>query len=304
MGWIDTLPGALSAVSHPVVIAIASILTVIEFLATLIPGVASVWETIHTAIRPPAAAALAVLTAWHGDPALIAAAALLGGGLGFATHATKLGLRYTIDTSPEPVTNGVANVAELSAVATIAYTVWHHPYITLAVALLVLVLLVLLVRRSGERHDAPSAESARRRQPRRPAGPNEFGWARKLPLETRPQRKPSEAGRQHARERVAIDPREITVEASVGGRPHVPAWMRDAVLDRSAIALASVAPVVLGDELLFAVCLERARPSDRVRAQPRPFRTGSPRILTREGATLAVRNECVSHRQRTVRFVV
>ena len=73
MGWIDTLPGALGAVSHPVVIAIASILTVIEFLATLIPGVASVWETIHTAIRPPAAAALAVLTAWHGDPALIAA---------------------------------------------------------------------------------------------------------------------------------------------------------------------------------------------------------------------------------------
>src|SRR5689334_20619600 len=138
MGWIDTLPGALGAVSHPVVIALASVLTIIEFLATLIPGVASVWETIHTAIRPPAAAVLAV---WHGDPALIVAAALLGGGLGFATHATKLGLRYTIDTSPEPVTNGVANVAELSAVATIAYAVWHHPYITLAVALVVLVLI-------------------------------------------------------------------------------------------------------------------------------------------------------------------
>ena len=146
MGWIDALPGALGAVSHPLVIALACVLTAVEFLATLIPGVASVWETIHTAIRPPAAAALAVLTAWHGDPALIAAAALLGGGLGFATHATKLGLRYTIDTSPEPVTNGVANLAELTAVATIAYAVWHHPYITLGVALVVLVLLVLLVR--------------------------------------------------------------------------------------------------------------------------------------------------------------
>ena len=146
MGWIDALPGALGAVSHPVVIVIASSLTVIEFLATLIPGVASLWETIHTAIRPPAAAALAVLTAWHGDPALIAAAALLGGGLGFATHTTKLGLRYTIDTSPEPITNGAANIAELGAVATIAYTVWNHPYITLAVALTVLVLLILLVR--------------------------------------------------------------------------------------------------------------------------------------------------------------
>ena len=146
MGLIDSLPGALGAVSHPLVIALACFLTAVEFLATLIPGVASAWETIHTAIRPPAAAALAVLTAWHGDPALVAAAALLGGGLGFATHATKLGLRYTIDTSPEPVTNGVANLAELTAVATIAYALWHHPYITLSVALLVLVLLALLVR--------------------------------------------------------------------------------------------------------------------------------------------------------------
>src|SRR5215216_445185 len=146
MGWIGSLPGALGAVSHPAVIVLASSLTVIEFLATLIPGVASLWETVHTAIRPPAAAALAVLTAWHGDPALIAAAALLGGGLGFATHATKLGLRYTIDTSPEPVTNGAANIAELGAVATIAYAIWNHPYITLTVALTVLVLLMLLVR--------------------------------------------------------------------------------------------------------------------------------------------------------------
>lgn len=146
MGWIDSLPGALGAVSHPAVIVLASVLTVIEFLATLIPGIASLWETIHTAIRPPAAAALAVLTAWHGDPALIAAAAVLGGGLGFATHATKLGLRYTIDTSPEPLTNGAANVAELGTIATISYALWHHPYATLAVAIAVLVLLMLLVR--------------------------------------------------------------------------------------------------------------------------------------------------------------
>ena len=146
MGWIDTLPGALGAVSHPAVIVLASALTLVEFLATLIPGIASLWETIHTAIRPPAAAALAVLTAWHGDPALIVAAALLGGSLGFATHATKLGLRYTIDTSPEPITNGAANVAELGVVAIIAYAIWHHPYITLAIAIVVLVLLMLLVR--------------------------------------------------------------------------------------------------------------------------------------------------------------
>jgi len=146
LGWIDALPGALGAVSHPLVIGLACALTAIEFLATLIPGIASLWETVHTAIRPPAAAALAVLTAWHGDPALIAIAALLGGTLGLATHATKLGLRYAIDTSPEPLTNGAANIAELGAVATLAYAIWHHPYITLAIALAALVLLMLLVR--------------------------------------------------------------------------------------------------------------------------------------------------------------
>ena len=146
MGWIDSLPGALGGISHPAVIVIASVLTVLEFLATLIPGVASLWGTIHTAIRPPAASALAVLTAWGGDPSLIAAAALLGGGLGLVTHTTKLGLRYTIDTSPEPVTNGAANVAELGVIATIAYAIWNHPYITLTIALALLVLLILAVR--------------------------------------------------------------------------------------------------------------------------------------------------------------
>lgn len=146
MGWIESLPGALGGVSHPAVIVLASGLMAIEFLATLIPGVASVWETVHTAIRPPAAAALAVLTAWGGDSGLVVAAALLGGGLGLATHATKLGVRYTIDTSPEPITNGAANVAELGLVAGIAYAIWNHPYITLAIALALLVVMMLVVR--------------------------------------------------------------------------------------------------------------------------------------------------------------
>ncbi|HEX8849157.1 MAG TPA: DUF4126 domain-containing protein [Gemmatimonadaceae bacterium] len=146
MEWIGPLPGGLSAVSHPVVIGIAVVLYLFEFIATLIPGVASAWETFHSLIRPPAAAALAVMTAWHGDSAVILAAALLGGGLGVVTHTTKLGLRYAIDTSPEPLTNGVSNVAELGLVASVSLFVWHHPWITMAVALVVLIALVLAVR--------------------------------------------------------------------------------------------------------------------------------------------------------------
>ena len=146
MGWIGPLPGALEPVTTLPIIALAGALAAVEFLATLIPGLASAWETVHSAIRPPAAAFLAVLTAWHGDAALILAAGLLGGGLGLATHATKLGLRYAIDTSPEPATNGAANVAELGIVASLAYFVWHHPYVALGAALVLLVVMVLVVR--------------------------------------------------------------------------------------------------------------------------------------------------------------
>ncbi|HEX2716950.1 MAG TPA: DUF4126 domain-containing protein [Gemmatimonadaceae bacterium] len=146
LGWVGPLPGGMSTVAHPVVIGIAFVLFVFEFLATLIPGVASAWETFHSLIRPPAASALAVMTVWHADPVVILAAGLLGGSLAVATHTTKLGLRYAIDTSPEPVTNGVANVGEITVAATIALLVWHHPWLALTIAIVVLIAMVVLIR--------------------------------------------------------------------------------------------------------------------------------------------------------------
>ena len=145
-GHIGPLPGTLGVLSNWAVIGVAGVLFAFEFLATLIPGVASAWETFHTVVRPPAAALLAVLTAWQADATLITMAGLLGGGLALTTHGAKLGLRYAIDSSPEPVTNGVANVAELGVVASIAYFLWNHPYVTLALALVLLVLLIATVR--------------------------------------------------------------------------------------------------------------------------------------------------------------
>ena len=138
--------GPLHALSNPLVIALVVILAIVEFLATLIPGVASVWESIHTFIRPPAAALLAAATAWGGSENIVIIAALLGGTLALGTHGTKLGLRYAIDTSPEPATNSAANVVELGTVAAISLAIWQHPVIVLVIALIVLALLMLLVR--------------------------------------------------------------------------------------------------------------------------------------------------------------
>lgn len=146
LGWIGPLPGSLIGLSSWWVITIALTLTVIEFVASLIPAVASAWDTMHSLIRPPAAAALAAATAWHGDPAFVLIAALVGGTLAVTTHTTKLGLRYAVDMSPEPISNGVTSTVELGLVATIVLAVWEHPYITLAFALSALCLLIALVR--------------------------------------------------------------------------------------------------------------------------------------------------------------
>jgi hypothetical protein len=145
-GWIGPLPGSLESLTSWWVIGVALALMTIEFLASLIPAVASAWDTIHSLVRPPAAAALAAATAWHGDPAFVLVAALIGGGLAVTTHVTKLGLRYAVDTSPEPISNGVTSVTELGLVATVALTIWSHPYLTLTFALIILVALIVIVR--------------------------------------------------------------------------------------------------------------------------------------------------------------
>ncbi|MDQ6738206.1 MAG: DUF4126 domain-containing protein [Gemmatimonadota bacterium] len=145
-GLIGPLPGILGVLQNPIVIGVAVLLALVEFIATLIPGVASAWEVAHTMIRTPAAAALAIATAWHADPLIIALAGLLGGGLGLTTNLTKLGLRVAVDASPEPFTNGIVNTTEFGIVAAMCYTVWQHPLPALGAALAILALTMLLVR--------------------------------------------------------------------------------------------------------------------------------------------------------------
>jgi len=145
-GWIGTLPAALAPITSPWVMTLAVALAVIEFTATLVPGVASAWEAVHTAIRPPVAVVLAALVVWGGDPALVLAVGLLGGTLAFGTSLTKLGARLAIDTSPEPVSNGAASLAELGFVGLICVFVWQHPLVATVAGALVVLTMALLVR--------------------------------------------------------------------------------------------------------------------------------------------------------------
>jgi hypothetical protein len=146
LGVIGPLPGALEGVTSWWVIGTALALALVELVASLVPVVAAAWDTVHSFIRPPAGAALAIATAWHADPSIILVAGLLGGGLALTTHATKLGLRYAVDASPEPVSNGLLSAGELGFVAMVVTLVWQHPYATLVLVFVALAGLLLLVR--------------------------------------------------------------------------------------------------------------------------------------------------------------
>lgn len=145
LGWVGPLPGELAVLANPWVFGVAGALAIVEALALLVPGVATAWEAVHTFIRPFGAAALAVLATW-GTSDSATAAALIAAALGLGTHVAKLGVRAAIDTSPEPVTNAAATTAELGVVATIAWTVWQHPWVALAIAVATVVAGFLLVR--------------------------------------------------------------------------------------------------------------------------------------------------------------
>ncbi len=140
-----TLPPGLEPLAEPVVIVAASFMYCAEFFADKVPGVDTGWDAIHTFLRIPAGAVLAALAV--GDvsvPAQIAAG-LIGGTLTAATHATKAGTRVMINTSPEPVSNWGASLAEDVAVFAGLWVALNYPWLFLALLVVFIGLMVWLL---------------------------------------------------------------------------------------------------------------------------------------------------------------
>ncbi|MFH1360944.1 MAG: DUF4126 domain-containing protein [Candidatus Omnitrophota bacterium] len=128
MQWI-TLPGNMDSLAHPLVIIVAIVLYVIEFVADKVPYVDSAWDSVHTFIRPVGGAALGYMAMADAGPALQIPVALLTGSISMDSHLTKATARAAINTSPEPFSNSVASVTEDISVAGIIYLIIKHPVI-------------------------------------------------------------------------------------------------------------------------------------------------------------------------------
>ena len=141
------LPASLQILSHPWVLGIALALYLLEFFADKIPYVDTVWDAIHTFIRPPAAALLAYAAAGGAAAEWRWGAALLAGGVALTSHGTKASARAAVNTSPEPFSNWALSFGEDLLAVWLTWMAAAHPVATtIIVAALVAVSVFLLYR--------------------------------------------------------------------------------------------------------------------------------------------------------------
>jgi hypothetical protein len=147
LGWVP-LPSGLQVLQAPMVLWASGIMLAVEFLADKIPFVDSAWDTVHTFIRIPAGAALA-MAAVGGDHAQWAVVAgLMGGTLAATSHVAKASTRAAVNTSPEPFSNIGMSLLGDAAVPAMLWLAWEQPtwfFVALALAVVLAVVMIVLM---------------------------------------------------------------------------------------------------------------------------------------------------------------
>ena len=133
--WIALGPDyqALDILGHPAVIIISGVLYFLEFFADKIPWIDSIWDAVHTVIRPIGGALLAIQVLGHPSPTFTVIVALLAGGTSLITHTAKASTRLATNSSPEPFSNIALSVGEDLAVFGGLALIHYNPIIALSI---------------------------------------------------------------------------------------------------------------------------------------------------------------------------
>jgi Domain of unknown function (DUF4126) len=129
-----SLPESLRVFEHPWVIGVALAMFTIEFVADKVPWFDSVWDAVHTLIRPLGGAFIAMTAIGAASPATTTIAALIGGSTALTAHLTKAGARAAANTSPEPFSNWLLSLGEDVVAVSISYAALTHPVLALTIA--------------------------------------------------------------------------------------------------------------------------------------------------------------------------
>jgi hypothetical protein len=141
-GWVS-LPPQFQAFDSDWVIGAAVVMYVVEFFADKIPYFDSLWDMVHTAIRPVGGALIAVTTLGDASPTMEALVMLLGGAVATSSHLTKTSTRAMANTSPEPFSNWLLSLGEDVFVVGLGYLALQYPLVALGVAAALLVLIAV-----------------------------------------------------------------------------------------------------------------------------------------------------------------
>jgi hypothetical protein len=138
--WV-TLPEQYRAFDNDFIIVTALVLYAVEFIADKIPWFDTVWDTVHTAIRPLGGALIAVTTLGEASPGMEVLIALLGGSVAAGTHLSKTGTRAIANTSPEPFSNWILSIGEDAFVVGLGLLALNYPILALAVVVIGIVMI-------------------------------------------------------------------------------------------------------------------------------------------------------------------
>ncbi len=140
------LPASLSVVAENWVMAIATALFLVEFVADKVPFFDLVWNALQTFVRVPVAALLAYGAASHLSPADQLLTAALGSVVALAAHSGKMAARVAVTPSPEPFSNIALSFGEDVFAVFLTWLATRHPFIAAAIALVLVVAIVAIAR--------------------------------------------------------------------------------------------------------------------------------------------------------------
>jgi hypothetical protein len=141
------LPGDLTVLGNPLIILLAVVLYAVQFFADKIPYFDSLWDMVHTFIRPTGGALMGYLATAQSDPVIQTAVTALAGGIALSSHLTKATTRAAINSAPTGVGNSVASVTEDTAVFSVLYFIVKHPIIATFIAIALIVFTIWLLRK-------------------------------------------------------------------------------------------------------------------------------------------------------------
>jgi len=136
---------ALQVLANPWVLGVSGVAAAMELLADKIAWFDSLWDAIHTVVRPLGGALLTLAVVDPSDPATQVIAFILGGGGALLAHGGKASARAVVNASPEPFSNVAVSTTEDVVTGGLLFLAYEFPVVAAVIAALLLAVAIGLL---------------------------------------------------------------------------------------------------------------------------------------------------------------